>query len=166
MSVFQGPAPVNLPVWAPCAKGSAVRACILWWDPNFPFGGHHCPHPGHCGCHSPAFGAFAQHFLGSGTALGGCDCLYKSPLHSSQCCLKGCLVNRIIKLSCRQATEINGGPLGMSLIRFPARVCGQGLWCCSRGDVLLPLMCSPRCWGLLEIRKKDVKLLESIQRKW
>lgn len=111
-------------------------------------------------------GTFTQHLL----RLGGCDCLYKSPLHSSQCCLKGCLVNRIIKLSCRQATEINGGPLGMSLIRFtaqPLHGCVARTAVLLKGgraapSVVLPVLVGPP--GNKE--KKDVKLLESVQRKW
>lgn len=115
-------------------------------------------------------GTFAQHFLRLGAAQGGCDCLHKSPLHSSRCCLKGCLVNRIIKLSCRQATEINGGPLGMSLIRFTAQPLHG---CVARTAVLLkggraaPSMVHPMLVGPPGNKeKKDVKLLESVQRKW
>lgn len=101
--------------------------------PNFTCAGTTGPSLATVGVTAQLFGAFLGHlghFLGLGAAQGGSDCLYKSPLHSSQCCLKGCLVNRIIKLSCRQATEINGGPLGMSLIPFtaqPSRAVWPGL---------------------------------------
>lgn len=45
-----------------------------------------------------ALGEFAQRCLEPDAVPGGSGCLYNSPLRRSQCCLKGCLVNRIIKL--------------------------------------------------------------------
>lgn len=144
---------VNLPVWAPCP-------CAVSWltdlqsEPVFRGGIQIFPvlattDPSLATVGVPAlFWGVCPAFTGAG---GGCECLYKSPLHSPQCCLKGCLVNRIIKLSCRQATEINGGPLGMSLIQFPAQPL---LGCVARAAVMLkgglelpPPCCSPKLLG-------------------
>lgn len=115
----------------------------------------------------PSFLGHLGHFLGLAAAQGGSDWLHKLPLHSSQCCLEGCLVNRIIKLSCHQAMEINEGPLGMNLIPFtaqPSRAVWPGLL---KGGRAAPSLVSPTLLGPPGNKeKKDAKLLESVWTKF